>query len=498
MRDRIKKCCIGFFSYEVNRFEIVCSVLISAVLFFNLYYEDNLYIFLCYFWNNEGLFDLNGLDALGNNRLAYGIVQQFIGQAWCLPVNFWYHFFGMEQVANAWSVLWYKMSVIPFFVLILREMSVLSKRVGIEKEDKNWMLLIFSTTILVSLPTFHIAQTDAIYIFFLLRGLRFYLEDDYKRFLVYMMLAINCKYIALFVFIPLVLLREKRILRILRDCVIGVILTPIQMIWYKIVNMLNCMFFPKNADVISRSEGTTTYATVNQVNEANVGFLSHYYNKVLYFEMPAIRKTYVASFLIVIFGLLCVWCYLKHTEEKEEVIDSTLFAGFVAFLIFFSWASPNPYWMVALYPIAFLLMFRHKERLRVNLLIESVYTGSMFFILLDSLPHVFGGPNNFNFMPLKELFGFIPDHSDMPVEMGPSVYGFLEKLGIPQIMPVIVAICLVCFIAWIVINYPTKKQIFCDYIGEKELSVFRHGVLMFNILCLLCWFILCVYCVGRY
>lgn len=498
MRDRIRKCLTNFFSYEVNRIEVVCAALISAVLFFNLYYEDNLYIFLCYFWNNEGLFELIGLDCLGNNRFAYGIVQQFIGQAWCLPVNIWYHLFGMEQVANTWTVLWYKMSVLPFFVLILREMSVLAKRIGIGKEDRNWMLLIFSTTILVSLPIFHTAQTDAIYIFFLLRGLRYYLEDDYRRFLVYMMLAINCKYIALFVFIPLVLLREKRILRILRDCVIGVILTPIQMVWYKIVNLLNQAFFSNTADVISQSEGTNSNVVANQVNEANTGFLSHYYNKVLFFEMPAIRKNYYASLLIVIFGLLCVWCYLKHAEGKKVDIDSTLFAGFAAFLIFFSWASPNPYWMVALYPIAFLMMFRHKERLRINLLIESVYTGSMFLILLDSLPHVFGGPNNFNFMPLKEWFGLIPDHSNMLVEMGPSVYGFLEKLGIPQIMPVIVAICLVCFIAWIVINYPTKRQVFCDHICGKELTFFKHGILMFNILCLLCWFILCVYCVGRY
>ena len=154
--------------------------------------------------------------------------------------------------------------------------------------------------------------------------------------------------------------------------------------------------------------------------------------------------------------------------------------------------------MVALYPITFLMMFFHKERLRINLIIESVYSGSMFLILIDSLPHVFGGPNNFDFMPLKEWFGLIPDHSNMPVEMGPNVYGFLKKLGVSQFMPVIVAICLVSFICWIIINYPSEKNEISDQISEKELSLFLHNKLLLNNCFLIIWLLLSVYCISRY
>lgn len=498
MRDRIKKCCTGFFSYEVNRFEIVCSVLISAVLFLNLYYEDNLSMFLCYFWNNEGLFNWYSMGWLGNNRLPYGIVQQFIGQAWCLPVNIWYHLFGIEQVANTWTVLWYKLCVVPFFILMIRELLCISKHIGVVKEEQRWMVVLFCSSALVSLPVFHIAQTDVIYLFLMLRGLRCYLQDDYKKYLVYMMLAIDCKYMALFVFIPLVLLYEKRILHIFKDCIIGGILIPIQMIWYRLVEKIDDAVFLLNSNDISQNDVVNASVVKDNINEAYVGFLSHFYNKTLFFELPAIRKTYVASVLIVIFGLLCVWCYLKHSETREENVENTLYVGFLSLLIFFSWSSPNPYWMVALYPITFLMMFFHKERLRINLIIESVYSGSMFLILIDSLPHVFGGPNNFNFMPLKEWFGFIPDHSDMPVEMGPSVYGFLKKLGVSQFMPVIVAICLVSFICWTIINYPSEKNEIRDHVSEKEMALFLHNKLLLNNCLLIIWLLLSIYCISRY
>ena len=198
------------------------------------------------------------------------------------------------------------------------------------------MRLIFCSSALVSLPVFHIAQTDVVYLFFALRGVRCYLQDDYKKFLVYMMLAIDCKYMALFVFIPLVLLHEKKILHIFKDCITGGILIPIQIIWYKLVERINDAVFFVNTNAVSQNDVVNSPVLKNNNNEAYVGFLSHFYNKTLFFELPAIRKTYVASVLIVLFGLLCVWCYLKHSETRKETVENTLYVGFLSLLIFFS------------------------------------------------------------------------------------------------------------------------------------------------------------------
>ena len=101
----------------------------------------------------------------------------------------------------------------------------------------------FASNILVVLPVFHIAQTDVIYLYFMLKGTEAYIKDDTKGLVLWYVIANSIKFIPIFIFIPLVLLKEKRILVCVRNIVLGCILIPVQQLWYRIIDLfMDCYF----------------------------------------------------------------------------------------------------------------------------------------------------------------------------------------------------------------------------------------------------------------
>lgn len=146
-------------------------------------------------------------------------------------------------------------------------------------------ILLFVSNILVVLPVFHIAQTDVIYLFFMLKGTKAYIKDDTKGFVLWYAIANSIKFIPLFVFIPLVLFKEKRILECVRSIVLGCILIPIQQIWYRIIGLINGLLFS-----LGNKGVTDLVDSANEQAHASDSFYSKISSYVLFFEFPAVRK----------------------------------------------------------------------------------------------------------------------------------------------------------------------------------------------------------------
>ena len=213
---------------DVYKIEIVFLFIISIVYLITTYYKDNYEIFYNAYVNLDNLFWGKSIEAFGNKSLPYRVLHQWISEIWTLPSY-----------------------------ILCR----LADSLGIKSENKQWSVLLFASNILVVLPVFHIAQTDVIYLYFMLKGTEAYIKDDTKGFVRWYAIANSIKFIPIFVFIPLVLLKEKRILACARYIVLGCILIPIQQIWYRIVDIINGMFFlTSNTGVASLIENANEQA----------------------------------------------------------------------------------------------------------------------------------------------------------------------------------------------------------------------------------------------
>lgn len=489
MKSKLVSLKAKFFTEYPNRFEIGMAVLAIFLIFTTMFYGDNFGMMLTYFWMNDGLFSGKGLDMLGSIQLPYGLVHQWICEIWVLPVNLLYVLFGFD-INSPLAILWYKLIIPVFIILCMQEMSRIAVTLEIETKRIKWMQFLFITSVLVALPVFHIAQTDALYLFFMLKGLHALLKGDTKKFVLWFALSVSFKVISLFVFIPLILLEEKRILYVLRNLFLGCVIVPAQHIWYKIVQMLNKVLFP----VVEKVEQTVVETTGTETQEEVLeGFYSHFYHKSLYFEFPAVRKGYVASLLVFLFILFCIWCYMQKKEESREWQQKCLYTAAISLALFFVMSSPSPYWIVILYPFLYLLLYTNQEKLRANLILEKVFTMTMFLVYVMNTFWVYGGSRSFDWLFLSK-WGVVPFGHEAQGQ--PHIAGYLEKLYVDKLMPVITAACLASIIAIAVINYPKIK---CDEELTEEYKIeLQHGFAVFNVVFLLVWYVVNVILISRY
>ena len=477
---------------RLNAIEWIVLACILLVVLVTLFYGDNLGMFLTYYWNNESFFATGDIGFLGNNRLPYGIVQQWFCVLWTLPVNLVSRFVDFE-IANVVTVIWFKLSMAFVFTLCMSEMIKVGKQLEITEERIKWMLILFSSTILVALPVFHIAQSDILYTYISLLGIRSFLNKDTKKFIIFFAMAVSCKAIAVLIFIPLVLLREKRILYILRDSVLGASVFVLERVWYRIVDKLNILLTGNHmleTLEVKRVVDGNEVMVEKTLDQINVDFFSHFYHKVLYFEFPAIRKGYTAAVLVVLLVLLYIWCYVQNKDSIEWKHDC-IYAVAVAWLIFFINASPSPYWIVTMFPAWFLLMFTQPERLKTNLLLENIFTLTMFLVYVVNTDWVYGGPGNLDYLLLKGLLKEGHDSVN-----GPDVARYLNNLGIESVMNVITAICLAVSIGLMVINH--HKVVVSDEMTADDEKKIMHGFAIWQISVLAIWYVINVWVVQRW
>jgi len=168
-----------------------------------------------------------------------------------------------------------------------------------------------------------------------------------------------------------------------------------------------------------------------------------------------------------------------------------LYVVAASWMIFFANASPSPYWIVAMYPGVFLMMFMNPERIKTNMLLQNVFTLSMFLVYVMNTEWVYGGPSNLDFLLFK---GLLKEGHDS-VE-GPAVSRYLNNLGVDSLMNVVVGICFAAFISILVVNYHKIK--IDDKLSETEEKKVMHGFAIWQIGLLTVWYIVNVWVVQRW
>ncbi len=91
---------------------------------------------------------------------------------------------------------------------------------------------LFATAPIAIFAVFIFGQYDIIGLFFTILGFYYYAKRDLTKFSIFFSIAIGFKFFALIPFIPLLLLAEKNLLRLLKYGLIGIAVTLFQMILY--------------------------------------------------------------------------------------------------------------------------------------------------------------------------------------------------------------------------------------------------------------------------
>lgn len=196
-----------------------------------------------------------------------------------------------------------------------------------------------------------VSQYDIFTVFFILLGFYYFQKKAHWKFVLFFGIAITFKYQAVIYFLIFLLLREKRILRILRDVVLVVIPTAVEiLIYYSSVNFRNSVL----------GFGALSYADTG-------------------IELGGLRP--VNIFLAAILILLII-AYLKKPKENE-IFDWMLFLANGVSFAFFGLMAFHPQWLLLLVPF-FVLAVMQNRNSKFLLILQDIFIVVFYTLVVQN------------------------------------------------------------------------------------------------------------------
>ena len=289
----------------------------------------------------------------GNNiyttfqRCSYNILVYFVFAVWNLPLFLLERFAGMDVMNNIFCLIYSKMLVVTAAGITVVILKHILKSLQIPEDRHRLFLYIYGSSSLLISVVFITAQYDILSLVFQLLGVWAFIEKKDRQFVFWFAIGFCFKFFALIIFLPLLLLRHKKIWTWIKNG--ACVLFP----WVitKLPFTLYTMLVSGGAGSSVKGEKMAATKSVSMLISSNVG---EYIN-----------------ILVMMYLFLLVWCYLRKPDEKTIQID-TVWACFLAYAMFFGLTSTYPYWSILMAPFFTLVIAVSPGYLYLNLIIEAI------------------------------------------------------------------------------------------------------------------------------
>ncbi len=321
---------------------------------------------------------------------------------------------GFDYMNSVRALLWCKLLIVLVvfivFILICKIFKELTEQGSVTKTQ--WALLFFSSP-LILFPTMISCQYDCIGILFMLAGLYFCLKDKDVWWVLFFAIAFPFKSFSLFIFLPVLLYKEKNIIKFLLK--------------------LGGMFLPTVfLHLFFASDPAYTYLIGAQIRDAVEIITS------------SVIKTGGVSLnpFIVVYTFICIVCLLNKYDRNHVIYICALV--FVSFILL---VNIRKHWAFLSEPFIILLIALDRERFRKNVFIHSAGSICGLIHALYCCPYEQG----MNKLILGRLL------SEPEANRFGDFRKMIKMLGIGQYAELLFAVFFVMYIILIFINSPFVK-----------------------------------------
>ncbi len=359
----------------------------------------------------------------------------FLFAVWNFPVYILYKL-GMPflrdiTILTFGVMIWNKILLFLFIFLMIWAIDNIAQTYQISDVNRKMLSFSVASSFLVIYPSLIMGQYDVISAAISLFGISAYLKNEEKKFMIAFMIASGFKFFSILIYIPLILLEEKNILKVA-------------------VKSSLALFIPILSKVLFCRDVAYTY----------VGEFSK--QKTFSLLEKTVPGNYSAVPIVAILLIgVCIFAYVTSSERKK---DYTIYLSFAVFGIMFCFMAFGPYWIILIAPYAILICFLNlgkDQKTSANFLMVFAIEISMCILTLyyhhDNLDYalLYRGLlyNKLKFRP--PAF---------------SVYGFVQNHGLGTYVTCIAGVFITCIFCLFIINLPSKqKEVVKLY--EQELAV---------------------------
>ena len=367
---------------------------------------------------------------------AYNILVYVIFAVWNLPLLFAETYFNVDIMNVQSALLWMKMLPIVFFAMSAFVFNKIAIILIENKRLRKLAIFLYCTSILMISPIMINCQYDSIGLVFVLLGLLAFLKGNNKKFIFYFALALCFKLFAVFVFFPLLLIKEKRLIYIIRDSIIVISLL-----------VFTTVFFTPLIE---------TSLSLNMLYKALLPETNNY------------------SLFIISLVLICIYCYIYKKTCIVHRNNTAIWAVFIASCSFYLFTNINPYWIILILPYFILMICSDANKVRNNILMEIVMSCSIIINQMLVYHWCFSEQTMLS-MSVSNISPAALNDSIAISEGAISQIFTAISMGASSFFP---SVTIGVFIAFVIYNFPRninakqKVKLEIDY-PLKEMLVFR-------------------------
>lgn len=295
---------------------------------------------------NGHILDFYDWNAANFDYDAYMPTTYIIFAIWDIPLRVLGLLTHPTMAPSTFCKGWYKLGTTLFFVAATYVLYKIVREKGGSKRTAIFAAFLFVANPIAIYSQFCFGQYDIFTTFFMLLGFYYYLRDDTKRFVLAFAVAITCKYFALLLFVPLILLKEKEVKSILTQIFGGISLFILELLVY----------LPSDGF----REGVFGFNATNYVFDTVLGI--------------AVGRE--IKIVVVLWLVLCAVAYLNNCD-KERRFQWSLFYIDVALFLSFGLTFFHPQWVLMAIPFLTLTMLYNKHR-DILLLVMFLLAGAYF------------------------------------------------------------------------------------------------------------------------
>jgi hypothetical protein len=340
----------------------------------------------------------------------------------------------MHDVASAGTYLtivelvWTKLLLVAFYFATAYVMYLIGKVISNNSTKAKWLSAIFASSPIAVFAVFIFGQYDIIGIFFTMLGFYYYVKDNRLRFSLFFSLAISVKYFALIPFLPLLLLKEKRILPLLKYILISLAATLLQIAAY-----WNNASFRASVFGVGNEKATA-------LESLNLSGINN------------------SPYLVALYAAILLYAYIKEVDLKAESYKSAVYIALLSYAVMFSTVYWHPQWLIIIVPFFALSTMFVKDAAK-SFIIDTIGMFAFVYIFVNCWNHNVDSIMLHNGV-LRSFFPLIP------------LYNY--QLFIPKYLHIFMGIFFIYLIS------PILIQIFekyfsgnIDEIEKKEATCFR-------------------------
>ena len=371
---------------------------------------------------------------------AFYIPVHIVFAIWGIPCWIFVNL-GLAEVTSTGCLLWAKLLIVLSYAGCIYITNKLLKKQDCENND-FWIFTLASSVMLFLSP-FAMATYDTFQLFLILLTIYYASNEDNLSFktLIIMSAAVSFKFLMFFTAMTIILLKEKRILKILKSTII-------------------MMIIPGALYIFSQLFRRT--AIGSNPEELTVGFAHRFFSVILNGGLFNISIYFIFIFAILLYAYLS-----NKNTSSENFIKSISWLTTAQFLALFLFVYKNePQWIVFLPPFIILTIFNNHKRFESNIILENILEICITIVQIFYFGWQYMSEELFDFL----LFKNIPTTFLLRKDIA-NGYIILANLGLESYMPVFCALILCIGTALLITNLPKQKQEATTIINEKPIII---------------------------